>query len=245
MRLEGKVAIVTGAASGFGAATARRFAQEGAKVCLCDILEDEGKAIAASLGGGAMFRRLDVTDEPAWAAVVADVVAQWGRVDILVNNAGTGPGTLDVLDLATWDRVMGINAKSAFLGTRAVVPQMVGQGGGAIVNIGSISAQVGMSLHPGYGASKGAVRTLTLNTAQQYAPQGIRVNTVHPGVMTPMRNSMSKNDPEGRKRMLDRIPAGRTGEPEDIANAVLFLASDEARYITGAELPVDGGYLAQ
>jgi NAD(P)-dependent dehydrogenase (short-subunit alcohol dehydrogenase family) len=140
---------------------------------------------------------------------------------------------------------MAINAKGPFLGIKVAVPHMLAQGHGAIVNIASISAEVGMGLHLGYGSSKGAVRTLTRSAAAQFASLGIRVNTVHPGVMPPMRNSTAKADPTTRQRMLEKIPMGRTGEVDDIANAVLFLASDEARYVTGVELPIDGGYLSQ
>jgi NAD(P)-dependent dehydrogenase (short-subunit alcohol dehydrogenase family) len=245
MRLAGKTALVTGAASGFGAAIAKRFIEEGANVCMADILEDEGQTLAHSLGEKALFVRLDVTSEAQWENAIATMVAKWGRLDILVNNAGIGPGTTDLFAVDAWDRLMTINAKGPFLGIKIAVPHMLAQGSGAIVNISSISAEVGMGLHLGYGSSKGAVRTLTRSAAVQFASQGIRVNTVHPGVMPPMRNSTAKADPTTRQRMLEKIPMGRTGEVDDIANAVLFLASDEARYVTGVELPVDGGYLSQ
>ena len=245
MRLKGKTALITGAASGFGAATAKRFVEEGANVCIADILEDDGHALAQSLGEKVFFQALDITSEGQWEEAVAAIVARWGRLDILVNNAGIAPGTTDLFAVEVWDRLMSVNAKGAFLGIKTAVPHMTAQGGGAIVNISSISAEVGMGLHLGYGSSKGAVRTLTLAAAQQFASQGIRVNTIHPGVMTLMRNSTANMNPAGRQRMIERIPMGRTGEVTDVANAVLYLASDEARYVTGVELPVDGGYLAQ
>ncbi|PSJ65289.1 SDR family NAD(P)-dependent oxidoreductase [Kumtagia ephedrae] len=245
MRLAGKVAIITGAASGLGAATAKRFIEEGAKVCVADRLEEEGRAIARSLGDAAIFRTLDVTDGRQWAEVVQAVVTAFGRLDILVNNAGIGPGTTEIFDDTAWERQADINGKGPFLGIKSAVPHMRGTGGGAIVNISSISAKVGMGLHLGYGASKGAVLGMSKTAAVMFARDDIRVNVVMPGVMPPMRNSTAKADPATRQRMLDGIPMGRTGEVEDIANAVLFLASDEARYITGVEIAVDGGYLAR
>lgn len=245
MRLAGKTAIITGGASNLGAATVRRFVQEGAKVCIADLLRDEAEAMVKELGPNTFFMPLDHTDEAQWVALVAEVTKRCGRIDILVNNAGMGPGTMDVFDTAVWDRLMAVNARGPFLGVKTVVPHMVEKGGGAIVNLSSVSANVGFNLHMGYGSSKGAVLTLTKTAAIQFARKGVRVNSVHPGVMTPMRNSTSKADPVGRQKMLDGIPMGRIGAPADIANAVLFLASDEAAYITGAELHVDGGYLAQ
>jgi NAD(P)-dependent dehydrogenase (short-subunit alcohol dehydrogenase family) len=245
MRLAGKVAIVTGAASGLGAATAKRFVEEGAKVCVADLLEEEGRAIVRSLGDGAIFRTLNVTDEKQWIEVVEAVVAAFGSLDILVNNAGTGPGTTEIFDDTAWERQADINGKGPFLGIKSVVPHMREKGGGAIVNISSISAKVGMGLHLGYGASKGAVLGMSKTAAVTFARDNIRVNVVMPGVMPPMRNSTAKADPSTRQRMLDGIPMGRIGETEDIANAVLFLASDEAKYITGVEIAVDGGYLAR
>lgn len=245
MRLRGKVAIITGSSSGLGAATARRFVEEGAKVCIADVLEAEGKAVASSLGDAAIFQKLDVTDEGDWEAVAAAVLKQFGKLDILVNNAGTGPGTTEIFDNPAWERQADINGKGPFLGIKVAAPVMKAGGGGVIINISSISAKVGMGLHLGYGASKGAVLGMSKTAAVLFAKDNIRVNVVMPGVMPPMRNSTAKADPSTRQRMLDNIPMGRTGEVDDIANAVLFLASDEAKYITGAELPVDGGYLAK
>jgi NAD(P)-dependent dehydrogenase (short-subunit alcohol dehydrogenase family) len=249
MRLANKVAIVTGAASGMGAATARRFAREGAAVVVADMLEDEGRAVADSInaaGGKALFMALNVTDEAGWKTVVADTVRAFGRLDILVNNAGiSGSATNDMLDSGLWERVMAVNATGVFLGTAAAVPQMQKDGGGSIVNLSSISGVVGQSfVHMSYNASKGAVRTMTKATAVQFGKDRIRCNSIHPGLMPPMRTSGATADPEVRARMLKTVPLGRAGEVDEVANAVLFLASDEASYVTGAELYVDGGFLA-
>ena len=246
MRLPGKVAIISGAASGMGAATARRFAKEGAKVVIADILEDEGRAVAAGIGENAVFMKLDVTSEANWKQVVADTVTKWGKLDILVNNAGiSGSATNDMLDSGLWHRVMDINATGVFLGTAAAIPAMQKNGSGSIVNFSSISGVVGQTMvHMAYNASKGAVRTMTKSTAVQFGKENIRCNSVHPGLMPPMRTSGATADPATRAKMLKMVPMGRNGEVDEVANAVLFLASDEASYITGTELYVDGGYLA-
>jgi NAD(P)-dependent dehydrogenase (short-subunit alcohol dehydrogenase family) len=248
MRLQDKVAIISGAASGMGASTARLFAQEGAKVVVADVLEAEGREVAqaiASGGGEARFQKLDVTSEADWAAAVAATLQAWGRIDVLINNAGVSGSDPDRLSLATWDRQMSINAKGVFLGIRAVIPAMQKAKKGSIVNISSISGVVGQSfVHMGYNASKGAVRTMTKAAAVQYAADGIRVNSVHPGLMPPMRTSKLSADPKIRAGFLTAIPMGREGRVEEVAYANLFLASDESSYITGVELPVDGGYLA-
>lgn len=249
MRLAGKVAIISGAASGMGAATARRFGREGAKVVVADVLEDDGRGVADSInanGGAAAFMRLDVTDESNWDSVVRATVAQWGRLDIMVNNAGiSGSAVTDMLDSDAWLRLMTVNSTGTFLGTKYAVRQMQKNGGGAIVNLSSISGVTGQTMtHPGYNASKGAVRTLTKSTAVQYGKDGIRANSVHPGLMPPMRTSGATADPAVRAKMLKGVPLQRAGEADEVANAILFLASDEASYITGAELYVDGGYLA-
>jgi NAD(P)-dependent dehydrogenase (short-subunit alcohol dehydrogenase family) len=249
MRLAGKVAIITGAASGMGAATARRFGLEGAKVVIADVLAEEGEAVTADInasGGDARFVRLDVTDEAGWASVVEATVGAFGRLDILVNNAGiSGSATNDLLDRGLWDRVMAVNSTGVFLGTAAAVRQMQRNGGGSIVNLSSISGVVGQSMvHMSYNAAKGAVRVMTKSTAVQFGKDGIRCNSVHPGVMPPMRTSGATADPAVRAKMLKAVPLGRAGEVDEVANAILFLASDEASYVTGAELYVDGGYLA-
>ena len=249
MRLVGKVAIISGAASGMGAATARRFGKEGAAVVVADMLEAEGRAVADSItaaGGKAMFMALNVTEEGGWKKVVDATVAAFGRLDILVNNAGiSGSATNDMLDAALWERVMAVNSTGVFLGTAAAVRQMQKNGGGSIVNLSSISGVVGQTMvHMSYNASKGAVRTMTKATAVQFGKDGIRCNSVHPGLMPPMRTSGATADPVVRAKMLKSVPLGRTGEVDEVANAILFLASDEASYVTGTELYVDGGYLA-
>ena len=249
MRLEDKVALITGAASGMGASMARIFAREGAKVCVADMLEDEGKQVVADItkaNGAAMFRRLDVTNEAEWQAAVEATIAAYGKLDILVNDAGiSGSAVDDLFETEAWDRIMGINATGTFLGMKFAIPEMKKVGGGSIVNISSISGVTGQrGIHAAYNASKGAIRTLTKVGAVQHGRHNIRVNSVHPGLMPPMRTSGRTADPAVRAKMLEQVPLGRDGRVEEVANAVLFLASDEASYITGAELYVDGGYLA-
>ena len=248
MRLQDKVAIVTGAASGMGASTARLFAREGAKVVVADLLEAEGREVAQSIvsaGGTAVFQKLDVASETDWDAAVAATLQAYGKIDILINNAGVSGSDPDRLSLATWDRQMAINARGVFLGMRAVIPVMQKAKGGAIVNISSISGIARQSfVHMGYNASKGAVRTMSKAAAVQFAADGIRVNSVHPGLMPPMRTSKLSADPGVRAGFLKSIPMAREGRIEEVAYANLFLASKEASYITGVELPVDGGYLA-
>ena len=250
MRLEDKVALITGAASGMGASMARIFAREGAKVVIADMLAEEGEKLAAEItqaNGAAMFRRLDVTSEVEWQAAMDATIAAYGKLDILVNDAGiSGSAVEDLLDSAAWERIMAVNATGTFLGMKFAIPLMQQAGGGAIVNISSISGVTGQrGLHLAYNASKGAVRTLTKAAAVQHGADNIRINSVHPGLMPPMRTSKRTADPEVRARMLRQVPMGRAGRVEEVANAVLFLASDEASYITGAELWVDGGTLAR
>jgi NAD(P)-dependent dehydrogenase (short-subunit alcohol dehydrogenase family) len=250
MRLEDKVALITRAASGMGAAMARIFAREGAKVVVADVLEEEGRGIVADItkaNGAAIFRRLDVSSEPEWQAAVDATLAEFKKLDILVNDAGlSGSAVEDLFDTAAWDRLMAVNARGVFLGMKFAIPVMKAAGGGSIVNISSISGITGQhGIHVGYNASKGAVRTLTKAAAVQHGRDNIRVNSVHPGLMPPMRSSGRTADPEVRTRMLQQVPLGRAGRVEEVANAVLFLASDEASYITGAELWVDGGSLAR
>jgi NAD(P)-dependent dehydrogenase (short-subunit alcohol dehydrogenase family) len=249
MRLAGKVALVSGGASGMGLSEATIFAREGAKVVVADVLESEGKQAADTIvagGGQARFVRLDVTSEAEWDAAVKATVGAFGKLDVLVNNAGiSGTYDSDMLSSAAWDKVMSVNAKGVFLGMKHVIPLMKQAGGGAIVNISSISGFVGQDgVHMAYNASKGAVRIMTKTAAVQFAPDGIRVNSVHPGFMPPMRTSKTSADPEWRAKMLAAVPMKRAGRVEEVAHAVLFLASDEASYITGTELVVDGGYLA-
>ena len=205
MRLIDKVAIVTGAASGMGAATARRFGKEGAKVVIADMLEEEGRAVADGIsadGGKALFMALNVTDEAGWTSVVDQTVRAFGRLDILVNNAGiSGSATNDLLDSGLWERVMAVNSTGVFLGTAAAVRQMRQNGGGSIVNLSSISGVVGQSMvHMSYNAAKGAVRIMTKSTAVQFGKDWIRCNSVHPGVMPPMRTSGATADPMSAPR---------------------------------------------
>ena len=246
MRLAGKVALVSGAASGMGRSEAEIFAREGAKVIVADVLEAEGKQVADKIGAAARFVKLDVTSETEWDAAVKAAVSAFGKLDVLVNNAGiSGTYDQDMLSSAAWDKVMSINAKGVFLGMKHAIPLMKQAGGGAIVNISSISGFVGQDgVHMAYNASKGAVRIMTKTAAVQFAPDGIRVNSVHPGFMPPMRTSKTSADPTWRAKMLAAVPMKREGRVEEVAHAVLFLASDEASYITGTELVVDGGYLA-
>jgi len=249
MRLENKVALITGAASGMGASMARIFAREGAKVVAADVLNEEGRGVVAEVtqaNGAAIFRHLDVTSEEEWKATVDSTLAEFGKLDILVNDAGlSGSAVDDLFDTAAWDRLMAVNARGVFLGMKFAIPVMKTGGGGSVVNISSISGITGQHhVHVGYNASKGAVRTLTKAAAVQHGRDNIRVNSVHPRLMPPMRSSGRTADPNIRAEMLRQVPMGRAGRVEEVAHAVLFLASDEASYITGAELWVDGGYLA-
>ena len=246
MRLEGKVAIVTGGASGMGRSEATIFAREGARVMVADVLDKEGQEVAKSIGDAARFVTLDVTSEAAWQAAVAAAEHEFGKVDILVNNAGiSGTYTSDLTSTEAWDRVMDINAKGVFFGMKHAMPAMKRAGGGAIVNISSISGFAGqLGVHMAYNASKGAVRIMTKTAAVQWARDNIRVNSVHPGFMPPMRTSVGSANPEWRAKALATVPMRREGKVEEVAHAVLFRASDEASYITGTELVVDGGFLA-
>ena len=254
MRLEGKVALITGGAHGMGAVESKLFAREGAKVVIGDVREEDGRKVEAEIaeaGGEAMFIPMDVTQEDVWRADVQQTVTRFGMLNVLVNNAGISGGiTADLLDVPSWDRLMEINARGVFLGVKYAIQEMRQTGGGSIVNISSISGIVGQDYtHLGYNASKGAVRLLTKTAAIQYAKEGIRVNSVHPGLMPPMLTSRPPGEAQQyldqRQAMLNSIPMGREGLQEEVANAVLFLASDDASYITGAELVVDGGFTAQ
>jgi NAD(P)-dependent dehydrogenase (short-subunit alcohol dehydrogenase family) len=249
MRLAGKVALITGSAGGMGQSEAMIFAREGARVVVADVLEIEGRQVVdkiAAGGGQARFVKLDVTSEADWQRAVETTIDAFQRLDVLVNNAGiSGTFDPDTMSTAAWDALMNVNAKGVFLGMKHAIPRMREAGGGSIVNISSISGFVGQAmLHMAYNASKGAVRVMTKSAAVQYAKDGIRVNSVHPGVMPPMRTSKVSADPAWRTKMLAAVPMKREGRVEEVAHAVLFLASDEASYITGTELVVDGGYLA-
>jgi NAD(P)-dependent dehydrogenase (short-subunit alcohol dehydrogenase family) len=243
------VAIITGGAHGMGAEEVRLFAREGAKVVIADILEEEGKQLEAEVhqaGGEAMFVRADVTSEADWQRLVEATVARFGKLDILVNNAGlSSTSAADPMDTEGWRRIMEVNATGVFLGTKYAIPAMRQAGGGSIVNISSIMGFVGgESGHPAYHASKGAVRIFTKATAVKYGPEGIRANSVHPGFMPPMRSARPR-DAASLQRLIDWTPLRRIGKPIEVAYGVLFLASDEASFITGTELVIDGGFIAQ
>jgi NAD(P)-dependent dehydrogenase (short-subunit alcohol dehydrogenase family) len=250
MRLAGKVAFISGGARGMGAAEARLFAREGARVAIGDVLADEGRQVVEEIsetGGEALFVPLDVTSESQWQTAIAAVVNRFGKLDILVNNAGVGSHSMvEDTPAEEWDRVMDINAKGVFLGTKVAIPEMRRAGGGSIINISSQLGIVGVdNSSPQYQASKGAVRLLTKATAIQYASDGIRANSVHPGfIITPMTEG-TRTDEQRHQVTLSRIPLGRYGEPEDVAYGVLFLASDESSFMTGSELVIDGGWTAQ
>ena len=253
MRLTGKVAIVTGGASGIGAATCRLFVREGARgVVIADMNEATGQALETELtkeGGNVMFRSLDVTRDSQWAETIGAVVARYGRLDVLVNNAGRGgPISRPVVEQTTeeaWDLMFAVNAKGVFLGTKHAIPAMRRAGGGSVINVVSVYAMVGSSLGTAYSASKGAARAFTRTAAVQYAAEGIRVNSVFPGfVETPMTRDLHAQ-PGVREERTAMTPLGRLATPEDIAWGILFLASDEASYMTGSELVIDGGVTAR
>ena len=247
-RLDGKVAIISGGARGQGEVEAKLFVQEGAKVVFGDILHEEGKQVEAAIrqvGGAATYVHLDVTQEADWQQAVAAAVSTYGKLDILVNNAGIlRRDSIEETTKELWDTILAVNATGVFLGTKYAIPAMRKAGGGSIVNISSISGMVALG-GPAYNASKGAVRVFTKVTAVHHADDNIRCNSIHPGpVRTPMTES-TYSDPEMLERRLRDMPLGRLGTSEDIAYGVLYLASDEAAYVTGAELVIDGGYTAQ
>ena len=250
MRLAGKVALISGGARGMGAAMAALFAREGAMVVVGDVLAAEGRAVAEAIGesgGAAAFVRLDVTDESDWRRAVALAEERYGRLDALVNNAGVSArGNIEDTTAADWDALMAVNAKGVFLGTKCAIPALRRVGGGSIVNISSQLGIVAMAeSSPQYIAAKGAVRLFTKATAIQYAAAGIRANSVHPGpIVTPM-TAGRRADAAAQARMLSRIPLGRYGEPMEVAYGVLYLVSDEASFVTGSELVIDGGWVAQ
>ena len=247
MRLKDKVATVTGGAHGMGEAEARLFAAEGAKVVVADILEHEAEIVAADIRAGgkeAMAAKIDVTSESNWMDLIGKVATTYGRLDILVNNAGiSGSSVGDPDGLEGWHRIIAVNQTSVFLGTRLAADQMAKTGGGSIINISSIMGFVGStSGHPAYHASKGAVRIYSKAAAVRYGPSGVRVNTVHPGYMPPMLNATNAGE---RVEKIAATPLRRIGKPIEVAYGVLFLASDEASFITGTELVIDGGFIAQ
>ncbi len=261
-RLIGKVAIISGGASGIGAETARQFAIHGASVVLCDLQDELGQGVVKEIteaGGTATYRTLDVTSEDAWIALVAETERTYGKVDVLGNIAGisgrpagmtvqTGniSGTeLKDQTLESWNRIMEVNSTGVFLGTKSVIPAMQRAGGGSIINISSICGIVGSFANAAYHASKGAVRIFSKSAAVQYAKDQIRVNSIHPGfVDTPMARPGLLGNESGKARM-DATPLGRFGKPYDIAMGCLYLASDESAWVTGAELVIDGGLVAK
>ncbi len=250
-KLDGKVALISGGARGQGAAEAETFAREGAKVVFGDVRDAEGQKVEAGIrgaGGDAVYVHLDVTSEADWQGAVKTATSRYGKLDVLINNAAILIPRVPIEDRTAeeWDRVMAVNAKGVFLGTKYAIPEMRRSGGGSIVNISSV-AGIGQSLHqePAYAASKGAIRIFTKVTASQHAKDKIRCNSVHPGpVDTEMFHSAFR-DPEALERRLQRIPLRRMGTVTEIVTAVLYLASDDSSYITGSELVIDGGALAQ
>ena len=247
-RLDGKVALISGGARGQGEVEAKLFATEGAKVVFGDILDAAGRRVEAAIrqaGGEATYVHLDVTQEADWQHAVATAAVTYGKLDILVNNAGIlRRDSIEETTKELWDTILAVNATGVFLGTKYAIPEMRKAGGGSIVNISSISGMVALG-GPAYNASKGAVRVFTKVTAVHHAGDNIRCNSIHPGpVRTPMTES-TYADPEMLARRLRDMPLGRVGTSEDIAYGVLYLASDEAAYVTGAELVIDGGYTAQ
>ncbi len=251
-RLEGKVGLVTGGASGIGASTCRLFAGEGASVVIADIDEALGREVEAEIvgaGGDATFLQLDVSDEDAWVSVIGDTVRRYGRLDVVVNNAGmSGAQSRAVVEdtgLDIWNRVMGVNSTGVFLGTKHAIPEMRKAGGGSVINVSSIYGIVGSKGGTVYHASKGAVRAFTKAAAVQYAPEGIRVNTVCPGFADTEMTRGLHAQPGVREYRESVTPLGRLGQPDDIAWGIVYLASDEARFVTGCDLIIDGGMTAQ
>ena len=253
-RLSGKVAIITGAALGLGRATAQRMAEEGASVAILDVLDPEGAALGMALRGQghkAHFWHCDVAREAEIAAVFSEVVAHFGRLDILVNNAGVAGADKPTHEIteAEWDFVQSINVKGVFFATKHAIAYLRAAGGGSIINLSSIYGLVGAADVPPYHASKGAVRLMSKNDAMTYAPDHIRVNSIHPGfIWTPMveKHLGAGGDLDAARKAVDALhPLGHMGEADDIAWGAVYLASDEAKFVTGAELVIDGGYTAR
>jgi NAD(P)-dependent dehydrogenase (short-subunit alcohol dehydrogenase family) len=241
--------LVTGSASGIGLATIERLSSEGAAVVVSDVQDEAGEKAAAAIregGGEAMYVHLDVTDEDGWNAAVKRVVAERGRLDILVNNAGMGDlATIEETSLKDWDRTVAIDQTGVFLGMKCCAEALKASGHGSVINISSIfGTSGGFGTSPAYHAAKGAVRTLTKNVALHWATEGVRVNSVHPGfIRTPILDQAKGTDVWNA--MTASTPMGRLGEPTEIAAAVAYLASDDASFVTGLELYVDGGYIAR
>ncbi len=250
-KLDRKVALISGGARGQGAAEAMRFTKEGAKVVFGDVRDAEGKKVEdviRAAGGDAVYVHLDVADESDWRNAVETATSRYGKLDILINNAAIVIPRVPIEErtVEEWDRVMAVNARGVFLGTKHAIPAMRRAGGGSIVNISSV-AGIGQSLHqePAYAASKGAVRIFTKVTASQQAKDNIRCNSVHPGPIDTEMLHSAMRDPQVLERRLERVPLGRMGTVEEVLAVVLFLASDDSSYVTGSEMVVDGGALAQ
>ncbi len=253
-RMKGKVALVTGAAMGLGAAAAHALAREGAAVLLTDVADEAADAVVReirSAGGQAAFAHHDVTSDADWDAAVERARAEFGALHVLVNNAGIAGGGMPIVghDLGEWRRILSINLDGVFLGLRAAGRLIADSGGGSVINVSSILGKVGLAEAAAYCASKGGVLQLTKAAALEWAPLGIRVNSIHPGfIETPMLAESLRDRPDAnemREMLILAHPLGRLGVPAEIADAILFLASDESRFMTGAELVVDGGYLAR
>ncbi len=248
-RLEGRVALVTGAASGIGRAAATRLGAEGAVVAVTDVSDDAGEATAAAIrdkGAEALYLHLDVSDEGSWREAVDRLLAERARLDVLVNNAGMGDlATIEETTLSDWERTIGIDQTGVFLGMRTCAEALKASGHGSVINISSIfGTSGGFGTSPAYHAAKGAVRTLTKNVALPWAADGVRVNSIHPGfIRTPILDQAKGT--EVWDAMTASTPMGRLGEPEEIAAAVAYLASDDASFVTGSELYVDGGFIAR
>ena len=249
MRLEGKVALISGGARGQGATEGQLFVDEGAKVVLADILDAEGESTAAQIrenGGEASYVHLDVASEDDWRAAVEFTLQTYGRLDILINNAAIYKRTPIVdTDLEEWRQIMEINSTGVFLGTKHAIPAMRRSGGGSIINISSTAGLVGSGRGSAYGASKGSVRLFTKYTAIQHATENIRANSIHPGPIDTEMIADNIGTPEGRAASEARVPLQRIGTVMDVAYGALFLASDESSYMTGAELVIDGGVTAR